>query len=257
MIIELDDNEMCLVINAVYVYKHNTYYKMLEIKMKSLKKIEEIIVELKKEAKIILEKTISDKNFPIYEICKELKNSSINFKLYLNPSLDLHNLSKLICNLFESSDSVKIWQDDMSNFSIDQLKFKATEEFKNKYLENIRNDKNFDELLNNVAMLSTEDLVHKVFSVRFINICAILEKLKGIKKDFENLDKTNFLKSQTIKINEGTIKNIDKKTWDNYNTYASQWNSQWNANNKINISTTTSTTKAIGTPLDCNTWNFR
>jgi hypothetical protein len=25
MIIELDDNEMCLVINAVYVYKHNTY----------------------------------------------------------------------------------------------------------------------------------------------------------------------------------------------------------------------------------------
>jgi hypothetical protein len=228
--------------------------------MKSLKKIEETIVELKKEAKIILEKTIGDKNFPIYEICKELKNSSINFKLYLNPSLDLHNLSKLICNLFESSDSVKTWQDDMSNFSIDQLKFKATEEFKNKYLENIRNDRNFDELLNNVAMLSTEDLVHKVFSLRFINICAILEKLKGIKKDFENLDKTKSLKSQTIKINEATIatiKTIDKKTWDNTSWDYSQWNAQWNANNKLNINTTTTNTNDCGTNGTNGIWKWQ
>lgn len=184
-----------------------------------MNRINKIINDLKKEAKKILENRISSKDFPIQELCKEINPSNINSNLFYDLCFDdcFQNI-QLISKLYESCDSIKDWQDDMSNFSIEQLKFKAVEELKKKYLEKIKKEENFDRLISSVSKLHSKKL-HKIFSTKFVKMCALITKLKFIEVDFENLDKEEDVNSgvtgdYTIKIDPSKI-DLSQISWPN------------------------------------------
>ena len=197
--------------------------------------ITKVINDLKKEAKDILEKTINDKNFPIYETCKELQRcNDFCYKLYF---ADFFSDAKLICGLFESQFEIKNWQDDMSNFSIEQLKFKAIEEFKVKYLTKLQKNNFFDNLIKNISKSYNEKIIHKIFTIKFTKICMIIDKLNHVKIEFDDLDKNNIQieEPEQKKLSDYTIK-INDVNWPN-NPPVTYWSSS-GANSIKNITTT-------------------
>lgn len=154
------------------------------------------IERLIKNARQIFKEKIESKEFPIYKFAKKIKFITL-----------IEQEANDLCALFECEAKVKKWQDDMSNFSIDQLKFKASEEFKNKLISK------FDPVLL-CEKPEVGDFLEEVLSKEFTKTIAIIQKLVQLKIEITSPSLGLAPKlSSTIT----TKNNIAKQYWDDVN----------------------------------------